>query len=209
MITTTTKYILIGSSILVFCIIILIIILTKKSTSTHPSSPPSPPSTKKSTPSSKTSTPSSKTSTPSSKTSTQTSPTTTSQQEVYLLSVGDAGYTNTYPNRTAGLNAANNLGLNAVVANSTQMTQAYNAGADWCADGWTAESDGFPISKPRAGCSATAGIQSLGGSGPYGVNLYGVKPPSSKIPDCSTLTPNDTNTTCIHPFNSSKWSQYS
>ena len=47
-----------------------------------------------------------------------------------------------------------------------------------------------------------------GVGGPYGVNLYGVKPPLKTYPNCTKLTAGDNTTTCIHPFNASQWSQY-
>ena len=51
-------------------------------------------------------------------------------------------------------------------------------------------------------------ILNIMGGGPYGVNLYGVKPPLNTLPDCTKLTDGDNTTTCIYPFNASQWSQY-
>ena len=132
--------------------------------------------------------------------------------EVYQLSVG-AGwpYTNTYANQAAGLTAANNLNLNAVVATNDQITTAQQNQANWCSAGW--DSDGqivYPISVLQDGCGTTTGVQNWGSSGgPYAVNLYGVKPPSNFLPNCNKLSSTDQTTTCLRPFNSFKWSQYS
>ena len=135
----------------------------------------------------------------------------TAQPEVYYLGVGaNGGYT--FANSTAGMAVADQLNLNATNATLAQVTAAQAASADWCNAGWDSEGNGvYPITIPRAGCASAAGVATYASGGPFGVNLYGVKPSatSSAVAHCSKLSTGDTATPCILPFNATKWSQYS
>lgn len=91
---------------------------------------------------------------------------------------------------------ANNtcIALNAVVASSAQVQDAYNYGADWCATGWVSDNSAiYPIQTPRPGCgNDSPGVMSYIPSNRLaGVNCYGMKPPQG--------TPN------VLPFNQNSW----
>lgn len=83
------------------------------------------------------------------------------------------------------------------LATPTQVQDAYNAGAEWCAAGWA--SDGniyFPMQSTQAACGAK-GINkgkcsNFGGA--CGVLIYGKKPSSG--------------TSNVRGFNVSQWSQW-
>jgi len=88
----------------------------------------------------------------------------------------------------------------AQVATLAQLQEAHRNGADWCFNGWIADSTTAqrPITTSVIpGCSASTGIQSGQSAGPAGVNCYGPKP------DIADPMANGT----VLPFNQQMWSQ--
>jgi hypothetical protein len=85
----------------------------------------------------------------------------------------------------------------ASLATNAQLTAAKNAGAQWCAAGWTSD-DGieYPMQSTVTGCG-NAGINNNGTTGTAGATCYGVKPPEGtvNIREFSTVT--------------NQWSEYS
>jgi len=72
-------------------------------------------------------------------------------------------------------NACNSIG--AELATPEQVASAQEAGAEWCAAGFT--TDGlarFPVQKPRRGCAHAAGVATWNNVTKAGANCYGFKP---------------------------------
>ena len=83
---------------------------------------------------------------------------------------------------------------NADLATETQLTDAFNKGADWCSTGWLKDTDtpAYPIQSQRAGCGDKGINKYLPLDGKAGSNCYGIRP---------------TNVPAILPFNDIRPSQ--
>ena len=131
----------------------------------------------------------------------------TAQPEVYYFDNGRYAFQSS----DAALAAAKSAGLtDATIASVDQLTAAQGKGANWCDAGWDAGGSGQMPSNGTgsldSGCSS-AGVLTYGTGGPFGANLYGVKPAQSRFPNPCTSTAGGP--ACVLPFNNTKWSQYS
>lgn len=101
--------------------------------------------------------------------------------EVFYVSVGSGtshlGNYNTPPEQASAVCAS----YGARVASFAELTQAQQAGADWCATGWVSDSSkaSYPITTSlMGGCALTPGISTwTPGNGKAGTNCIGIKPP--------------------------------
>ena len=114
--------------------------------------------------------------------------------------VGSSSATNGYA-FTQDQAATTCASVGAVVATTTQLTDALNAGAQWCSTGWVVDdttnkvlpSGQFPMQASGVPACGSAGINTYGGAagGPasIGVTCYGSKPDSSNVPSGLTVNP--------------------
>ena len=123
------------------------------------------------------------------------SPSPSAKNEVFYITGSEANpYTFTKDTASAACTAAG-----AKLATADQLKDAHTAGADWCATGWLAGTDGasYPITtRTIAGCSTTPNvIPYIPPNGLAGATCYGKKPTQSANPR-------------VLPFNEDKWSKY-